>query len=87
MSRVSVSIRRVKAVPWKLQKAYNDIVQCEHLRVAEKVALVEELLDAAMSRALTPSQRAAIKRLGEHHWRKGKALMALVVGIGYCGHQ
>jgi len=57
-------------------KAYNDIVQCEHLRVAEKVALVEELLDAAMSRALTPSQRAAIKRLGEHHWRKGNGRAA-----------
>jgi hypothetical protein len=50
-------------------RAYTDIVDCEHLRVPEKVALLEELIDAARMRALTPAQTAAVKRLGENPWR------------------
>jgi hypothetical protein len=54
-------------------QAYDHIAATPNLRVPEKVALIDELLDMAHRRALTPAQDAALRRLNDHNWRKRDA--------------
>jgi hypothetical protein len=54
-------------------QSYDHIVTTPNLRVPEKVALLDELLDFMHRRALTPAQDAAMKRLNDHNWRKRDA--------------
>lgn len=51
-------------------RAYSDIVACEGLYVAHKVALIEELLDTLNTHELTASQKSAAEALSKNHWRK-----------------